>query len=117
MHHINQVSTVINGVLAGLHDVAAASDASRTGLKSDDMTRYLRSIETSYTMEGEREIHNSLLKAEAIKGASTLAALALPSPGVSDALDVSDAPDATSAGSDSEQEAENEDLGDNVELF
>lgn len=118
-----KVSTVINGVLSGLHDVAAASEVSRTGLKSDDMTHYLRSIETSYTMEGEREIHNSLLKAEATKGSSSLAALALPSPDALGALgalhvsDASDAPDAATAGSHSEQEAENKDLGDNVELF
>jgi methyl-accepting chemotaxis protein len=112
-----KVSNVINEALSRLYDVAAASEASRTGSQSGDVSRYPRSIETSYTMEGEREIHKSLLKTDATKGASPLTALVLPSPGTPGAPDSPDASEASNAGSHSGLEPEDEDLGDNVELF
>lgn len=100
-----QIKEVINGVVAQLEEIAALTRSLSPIDGRPNGAEHLQSLEASYTMQDEREIHRSLWATDATLQEDD-----------SNSHDVETARETKSERVD-EKADEEEDLGDNVELF
>jgi hypothetical protein len=102
-----RINGVISKVVAELGDIVLLAAAQDPDSDAADPEERLRVLEASYTMEGEREVHQSMMAA---RTAAEMPTPELPAPSVGQAVGSDPEPDAANG-------ANQEDLGDNVEFF
>jgi methyl-accepting chemotaxis protein len=102
-----KVSAVIDNVVSRLSEIVTLSTSQNLTESQPDVAERMKALEASYTMQGEREVHQSMVTAGAVLEKSFGYPQSPPILGESTAL----------RSENNSQEEIEEDLGDNVELF